>query len=59
MAFMLAAKRITHGRIVTRRLPITHTTQFGRGEQLQLPHQIIFPHPGHHRQPDPHSVMPT
>jgi len=59
MVFMRAAELVTLGRIVTRRRPITHSTQFGRGEQLELSHNTIVPYPCHDHRPDPHSNMPN
>jgi hypothetical protein len=42
---MLAAKLFPLGRVVSRRSPVTHSSQFSRGEQLQLPHAMIIPWP--------------
>ncbi|HEV7706612.1 MAG TPA: hypothetical protein VGP16_00310 [Asanoa sp.] len=44
MALMLAAELVALRRIVARRGPITHSSQFSRGKELQLPHaKIISP----------------
>jgi hypothetical protein len=45
MARMLAAKLFALRRVVSGRSPITHSSQFSRGEQLQLPHAMIIPWP--------------
>jgi hypothetical protein len=42
VALMLAAELVSLGRIVACRSPVTHSGQFSRGEQLQLPHAIII-----------------
>jgi hypothetical protein len=42
VARMLAAKFVPLGRIATRRGSVTHSGQFGRREQLQLPHVEII-----------------
>jgi len=46
MALMLTAELVSLGRIVARLGPVAHFGQFGRGEQLELPHTEIIPQPG-------------
>jgi hypothetical protein len=46
MPLVLATELITLGRIVARRRPVTHSGQFCRGEQLELPHGNIVSHNG-------------
>jgi hypothetical protein len=55
---MQAAKLITLGRMVTRRRPVTHSTQLGRGKQLELPHGTIVPETLHDRRPGRHLIVP-
>jgi hypothetical protein len=44
--------------MVTRRRPVAHPAQLGRGEQLELPHETIVPQNHHDRRPGRHSIVP-
>jgi hypothetical protein len=54
MVGMQAAKLVTLRRMITRRRPVTHSAQLGRGEKLELPHGNIIPQTRHDRRPGLH-----
>jgi hypothetical protein len=58
MLGMQAAKLVTLRRMVTRRRPVTHSAQLGRGEQLELSHGTIVPQNRHDRRPGLHFIVP-
>jgi hypothetical protein len=45
MPFVLAAKLFTLRRIIAGSGAVTHSSQFRLGEQLELTHAFIVPHP--------------
>jgi hypothetical protein len=42
MALVDAAEFVGCGRVPTRKSPVAHSAQFGRREQLQLPHEVYY-----------------